>query len=383
MRTRTRVALIIEMLHRSWRVSPVASTIIVLAQNASTSVVAALQRHLVDQAGTGTALAAVVGTVLGLAVANAASAAGNRVHGNLTSALADRVDIDLNTDLTRWAATTPHLDVYNRPDFLNQLHLVRSGTYSLAQIPWVALRTAAGVAGLAASLILLFQVSPWLVLMAVLAVAPLLLGQRSARIIRRAREVVAPMQRQEAALTGLANDPEQAKELRVSHNEDVLDTLLVQRWEEIRSIVVGAEGRAAVQSYLGWVIYAAGYLAAVGLTILLVSEQRATVGDLVLVITLGQQLRWQVNGTVWGVSALNEGGDVTHHYDALRRHAQAALPRRAGVAVHQLTAPERSTASSTSRAAPTPDPARSRPAPQKHVRSRIPPAFAVLKGRRY
>ncbi len=317
-----RTNLLAELLRRSWIVAPVSSVVImivILGQSASAALTAAVQRILVDEIGRGTALTAVVATAVGLAVAYAAGAAGNRIQGNLRGVISEKLDIELSGTVLRWASHSPRIDQYDQPDYLNRQHLVRSNTQKLAGISWNLVNTVAVVLGLAASLVLLAQINPWLMIMALLAVPPFLLDGRSRRFIRQARDRTAPWERQEATLHGYASQPEQAKEVRVNRSQGIIDDHCTTLWSRIRETTRAAHLRSAVQAYAGWLVFAVGYLGAVTLTIALVTQGRASLGDLVLVISLGQQLRWQVIGAVMGIAEVADGGHVAEHYDWLRQ----------------------------------------------------------------
>ncbi|MFC7625886.1 ABC transporter ATP-binding protein [Microlunatus sp. GCM10028923] len=322
-----KIRLLLELLRRSWVVAPLSSaviTVVIIAQSASAALTAAIQRHLVDQVGRPAMLTAVVAVGVGLAVAFAAGAAGNRIQGNLRGVIAEKLDIDLSGNVLRWATQTPRIDQYDRPDFLDRLHLVRTSTSKLAGISWNLVNTVCVVLGLAASLVLLARINPWLMIMAVLAVPPFLLNGRSGRYLRQARDRTAAWERQEATLHGYASQPEQAKEVRVNRSQPIIDDHCATLWDRTRRTIRAAHLKSALHGYAGWLIFAVGYLGAVALTILLVTQRQASLGDLVLVISLGQQLRWQVISVVYGISEVADGGHAAGHYDWLRRQYRQA-----------------------------------------------------------
>ncbi|MDN5727009.1 MAG: ABC transporter ATP-binding protein/permease [Propionibacteriales bacterium] len=309
------------MLRRSWAVAPIASiviTVTIVAQFGSTLAIATLQREILNQVEQPAMTAFVAVLVVGMGVAYAAAAAGNRIQNNLRSMVAERLNQELRTEVLRGATVTPRVDQFDRPDYLDHLHRVTSNTQRLAALPWDLISAAALSIALGGSLVVLAQVNPWLIGLAVVAIPPLLLGGLSRRQIRTAQDRAAGVERQESVLHGYVSNPETAKEIRVGESHHAIDTICTDLWTTVRRTVLAGHLRSLAITYGGWLVFVTGYLAAIGLTAWLVIVQRATLGDLALVITLGEQMRNQVQGFVFNLNTVGDGTHIARQYQWLR-----------------------------------------------------------------
>lgn len=320
---KTQAALVWTMLRRSWVVAPVASIVIALvivAQFGSTLVIAMLQRAILNQVGQSAMTTFVVVLVVGMGIAYAAAAAGNRIQNNLRNLVAERLNQETRTEVLGWATSTPRVDQFDRPEYLDHLHRVTSNTQKLAALPWNLISTAALAVALVGSLIVLAQVNPWLIGLVAVAVPPLLLGGFSRRQIRSAQDRAAGLERQESVLHGYVSNPETAKEIRVSDSHEAIDAICNDLWTTIRRTVLSGHLRSLAITYGGWLIFVVGYMAAIGLTAWLVTNRQATLGDLALVITLGEQMRGQVQGFVFSLNTVGDGTHIAGQYRWLRDH---------------------------------------------------------------
>lgn len=314
-----------------WQAGPGTATVVtlvILVQGAAVALSGALQQAVVDAAGRHAPVALVVAVAAGLTLVTAATATGNRIQGNLRGILRELVTYRLSTDVLTWTTGVTRLEVFDQPDFLDAVQRLRTRVGALVEVGWQVVQSVATIGGLVASLVLLIRVSPWLSVMIVLAVPPLLLGRRSQRHEYDAAKAVAPLERQEARLHTLVTDPERAAELRVSRNEVALDAVSLELWRRIRRLTWSGQVRAAVVSYLGWLMFAAGYLASIGFTGWLVAQQRASLGDLALVLALGQRLRGQVAAVVTTVTGAANATQVAGDYLQLRRQYELSQPRQ-------------------------------------------------------
>lgn len=335
---RERAALVWAMLRRSWVVAPVASIVIavvIIAQFGSTLAIATLQRAIVNQVGQPSMIRFVVVLAAGLALGYVAAAAGNRIQNNLRGVVAERLNQETSTEILGWATSTTRIDQFDSPEYLDHLHRVTANTQKLAALPWNVISTAAITVALAASLIVLAQVNPWLIGLAVVAIPPLLLSGPSRRQVRTAQDRAAGIERQESTLHGYVSNPETAKEIRVSDSDQAIDAICADLWTTIRRTVLAGHMRSLAITYGGWLIFVAGYIGAIGLTAWLVAQQRASLGDLALVITLGEQMRGQVQGFVFNLNTVGDGAHVARQYQWLRDHTPASP-----VGIHPAPAPD-------------------------------------------
>lgn len=313
---RQRLWLMGHVLGLSVRADPAVAALIagiIVLQGGSAAVLALAQRRVVDSAGVGVTTGLIVAALLG-AVAHAAGAAGNRIQNNLRGDLSERVDLTLTQEVLAAATRTPTVEHLERADYLDRLMSLRRGTDDLAASCWTVAQTAVSLASLAISVWLLAAVAPALSILALLGVPPLLLGRHGQRLFRQVIDDCAEERRYEQSLHELCIRPEPAKEVRIARNGLELSGRAHASWSATTRREVAAQARGAFWELAGWTCYAVGFLVAITVVASLVIDHQATVGDIVLVITLASRLQPQIAATVFGATQLGAAGHVAGHY---------------------------------------------------------------------
>ena len=296
--------------------------LIVIAQAGSVAVIALAQRWMVDGANRGVTFGLIAAAVVG-AAAHAANAAGNRIQGNLRIDLGERVDLVLTREVYATAARIPGIEHFERSDYLDRLVLLRKGGRSLAASCWSATEMLASFLSLALSLWLLASVQPALMLLAVLGVPPLVLARRGQRLVRAALDANAEATRRELKIHDLCVQPDPAKELRISQSWRRLSDTADELWMQMSRREDRARVRGAVWQMLGWACFGIGFGAAMIIATRLATSGTASLGDIVLVISLATRLRGQIDLAVYSVNEVAEAGSVAQHYLWLVDYAAA------------------------------------------------------------
>lgn len=319
------------MLALAWRADRTVVVVILamsVAQAGSVAATGVAQRWVVDSAQAagghvvgGLLLAVALGTI-----AQVTGLAGHRTRYNYAHDLTDRVDISINQEILAATTNIPTLEHLERSDYLDRLALLRRHTQALAGSCWAITDTGMSVVSAGLSLWLLIGVHPALGVLALLALPPLWAAKRAQRYLADARTRTAEEQRHEERLHRMCIEPDTGKEIYVSGASPALDDLADTARHRIVTAVLKAQLGAIGWQLTGWVCYAAGFIAALALTALLVSRGEVSLGDLMLVITLGTQLRGQVHGTVDGFSRIADAGHATSHYLWLREYADQHRP---------------------------------------------------------
>jgi ATP-binding cassette subfamily B protein len=317
------IAVMRQMLRLSFRAEPgiaLLVTVIVIAQGLSATLLALAQRWVVDDAGKGVEFGLLAAIAIGV-LAYTAAAAGNRIQGNYQADLAEQVDLVLNREVLDLTLRTPTVEHLERPDYLNRLTSLRNGTRDLARACWTVTETAMAFISLGLSVILLVSVTPVLGLLAVLGVPPLLLAQRGERRIRKVRDELAEDIRLEQRLHELCIQPDPAKEVRIAGNGPELSRRANRIWSEIARREMRARIHGTLWDLAGWTLYAGGFLVALLAVASAVSDGKASLGDVILVITLAARLQGQIGMASFGASQIAAAGHITSHYLWLREYA--------------------------------------------------------------
>jgi ATP-binding cassette subfamily B protein len=315
---------VVRLTLRADRTTALVLSLLMVAQAAVAAATGVSLRWLVDSAPTGDVLRIAAAVALGT-VAYAVAAAGGRVQQNMQLYLVTRVNIALSEEIQRSTAGIPTIDHLERPDYLNRLTRLRLGSGALAALPWALFGVAATVAGLAASLVLLATVEPWVALLGVLALSPVLATRRANRVLREAADASAEDRRREQRLHELGTRPGPAKEVFVAGTGAELNRRADALWQAVGQRETRARLVAGAWQSAGWLCYVAGFAA----TLLLVAHRVATggttVGWAVLVVSLAMQLQGQLRAAIDASSQVAEAGAVIRHHSWLHRYAHTGV----------------------------------------------------------
>ncbi len=172
-----------------------------------------------------------------------------------------------------------------------EIQQVQNGLYAVLALS--SLAVAIGITGL-----LLALVNPVLLLLPLVAIPPLVCGQRAQEVLDRAREETAPDTRLALHLFHLATAAGPAKELRVFRLQNEIQRRHHELWDRTTDRLWKAQLKATGLRAAGQLVFAAGYVAAVLLVVSDAIGGRRSIGDVVLAITLAAQVNQQVSAAV-------------------------------------------------------------------------------------
>ena len=284
-----------EMLRLSWRRVPGLTVLAILSlavRVAGIATSAFALRAAVDRTSVAAAVVA--------AVAYAMVLAAQEISDSLTVSIADRVGrLDVHPRIHRDLAFIEGLDELENPAFLDRIALVRKAGNRLAGGAWNGLRSAAGVLNLLIVLLLLGSISPWLLFLLAFAAVPIWCDSRGTRGIQQADLETAADYRLQQHLFEIGTTAGPGKELRVSGAGRSVVELQSGAWRSAMRRRQRAYASAGAWSFLGWTIFVAGFVGG----ILVAAFQTASVGDLVLLVTVAVTLRASIQNTVESTSA--------------------------------------------------------------------------------
>ncbi len=309
----------------SWRADRKATALTMFLAIATAGAVAATglsQRWVIEGAPGGLSAQTWQAIVLGV-LAYTASAVVIRIQENLQVDLSQRIELELSQEILQTTASIPTVEHLDRADYQDRIVLLRQGAGSLAASGWLMAESASALISVGLSLWLLASVNPWLSLLAVACLPVLVLARYSADLVGAAIDRTAEAFRLERQLHELCLRPDTAKELYIAGNGAELG----RRAEALGREVTRKRGlamlRGACWESVGWIVYGGGLIAALMITVHLINEQRAGIGDVVLLTTIASQLRMQIGQAVFGLSRIAEAGRVVRHYQWLREFARS------------------------------------------------------------
>ncbi|WP_436772913.1 ABC transporter ATP-binding protein [Yinghuangia sp. YIM S09857] len=255
-----------------------------------------------------------------------------RVYGNTHDSLAATVGARVNTDTIRIAGGMPGTDHLERPEYADQIALLRNGgaplvraAFSIADLLSLAVRVLIAVA-------LLAWVHPLLAVAPLLAVPSVLLAGRAQAHVERAAVGAAEHVRTAEHLHGLFTHPTAAMEMRVFDCSDALDRRADEAWSRAARIRLLGAVRASATAVAGWLLVAAGYAAALLLVVAEARAGRATPGDVLLVAQVLVQLRGNISALATTTRQVTAGLRMADRYAWLADRAAEEHARYAGTA---------------------------------------------------
>ncbi len=194
-----------------------------------------------------------------------------------------------------------------------ELQQIQNGFYAVLALS--SLGVAIGLTGL-----LLAIVNPVLLLLPLVAIPPLVAGQRAQAIVDRTREETAQDTRLAMHLFRLATGARPAKELRVFRLQKEIQRRHAELWERTTRRLWRAQLKATALRAAGQLVFAAGYVAGVLLVVNDAISGQRSVGDVVLAITLAAQVNQQVSAAVTLLHDLQRIAHVHSRFEWLERY---------------------------------------------------------------
>jgi ATP-binding cassette subfamily B protein len=273
--------------------------------------------RLVNDAASRNIVAAAVDGSLAASFAILAQTLANFAH-IAYSELAELEAITLNEELMDMSGDAVPLEFIEDPGIADQLTILRDEFLRLREA-MQALLTACGLfLGMTISAVMLAVVSPFLLLLPLASVLPILLDARAQDLLEAARNNAAESVRLDRHLIDISTSARSAKEVRVYRLEKELRGRHNRLWRDLADELWRAEVKGAALRALGQLAFAAFYAGAVILVVITSVGGRRPLGDVVLTIILANQVNQQVASCVTLFRDLHAMGR------ALSRHARLA-----------------------------------------------------------
>ena len=239
------------------------------------------------------------GVVVALTFLNRMAAA---VSLTVRMRLRENTQLYLDTYLMELTAGIPGIAHHELPEYLDRVELLRVERNYLANpfnpISW----SLAGILSTVSAVALLASVSPLLGLVVLAGVPGAWLSVRGYKRSLALTESQAEESRILRHLFDLATGPGPAKELRLYGLAGEVLARRVALFDRLEDARVHVAKRSVAAASAGWGFFAVCYCVALGVSVHLAQTGAATVGGVVLVLTIGTQLSGQLNELAFVVS---------------------------------------------------------------------------------
>ncbi|MFJ1857423.1 ATP-binding cassette domain-containing protein [Streptomyces anulatus] len=275
--------------------------------------------------------AAAIGAAIVAAVSCTLVLVLNRLHGLVGLFLiVEKAGVVLEDRLMRDIATLEQIEHLERSDYLDRITVLKGAPKRIVSGMWNAVRACFTILQLALTLLLLGTVSPWLLALVVLAVAPLWCDRRGRQIESRAEIETAEYFRLQRHLFDIATDAAAGKEIRTGQAGPAVARLQSEAMNEAIAGRYTARMRAAWLRALGWTVFVVGFTVLLGAVAQSARSGTATAGDVVLVVTLTLTLQQTVQAAVGQLTTTMSAGIHLEPYLWLRSYLAEERASRTG-----------------------------------------------------
>lgn len=240
--------------------------------------------------------------------------------------LGEKMGAALDAELADRANAAPGLEHFDSPEYADTLALVRqdilmtrNGLESVLHLGGTLLRASV-------TTVLLGLVNPLLALLPLAAIPPVLVSRRAQELVNKAREDRAADTRFTTHLVELAGSADAVKEIRLFGSDKFLIARQERTWRESGRDLAFAAVSAANRRAGGQLLFALAY----GYAVYLVLGQGASLGEVVLVITLAVQISMQVSGALGLMGTLQVADRFVERLDFLMMEVSMPVLSRAG-----------------------------------------------------
>jgi ATP-binding cassette, subfamily B, bacterial len=235
--------------------------------------------------------------------------------------LSEIVEEHLHRDLLRVVNGSRGLDQCDDPAFADAVGLLRQEIAQMGLTVQSGMRLVAVAVQILLTAVVLAALAPWLLLLPTLAVAPVMLGRWAERLLDAARAETAPLLRAIRHVRVLASSPSSHKEIQLCGNAGYLvahqDALLSRYQDRMDAAHVRSAGVHAT----GQLLFGLGYVASVLFAYLLATRGEATIGDIILVLTLATQTSTQVAAGLEMLAGVHRSAAGLRRLEQLRAQA--------------------------------------------------------------
>lgn len=218
--------------------------------------------------------------------------------------LSDHISVYRTGRLIELISGVHGMEHLERPDYLTEVERLHADRRQLAAAPRQLLTNIATAARIVAFLVLLLTVSPWLLLLPLCAVPPLVADRFAKRLTKRAQNEMAHTKRLAGLIFGLTSDVGSAGEVR-SYG---LGEYLAAEHRRLTAELDKRSAREALQVLavqgIGWVLYAAGLMGAIAFVAVRASEGGMSIGTVLMAVSLIRRSRTQLASAAQGSGAL-------------------------------------------------------------------------------
>ena len=218
------------------------------------------------------------------------------IGATLNAKMTDLANLSLGLRVGNLTCEAPFLEHFERPDYLSEIDSLRERRRTLAGAPAQTLGMIRSGIQFVGAAVLLALVWPPLIVVPLLAIAPAVADRKAAKVEKHSDNDLADRRRLLGDLFSLASTAAPARELRTFGMTDGLLARHARLGDEVNRKALRAAHVGALWEAAGWILYAAGFGAAIVALVLRAAHGRASPGAVVEVVSLLRRAQRQVTG---------------------------------------------------------------------------------------
>jgi ATP-binding cassette, subfamily B, bacterial len=320
---RAGLALWRELMRLSWRQSKVLYCTVIGALVLDTCAIALIGvglRAIVSGSVDHSDTAVVVGA-LGAALAYTVNLCIGEIGAMMRIELAEVVAMRrILPEVQRSAIGIETIEHLERADYLDRLAVVEDNSWGVVDSAWAAVESVGFTARLALTLGLLGSVSPLLFTVLAAGAIPVVFERRSRMGVKAAELARSADRRLQRELFELAVSPAAGKELRVAGAGRELVRRQRAAADRADAVWIRARIRAALWAAAGWCLFSLSFVGGLAVVVHGAASDPARIGDIVLTVTVGSQLRMIVEQAVRRSADTGGYGRLLRPFRWLRRY---------------------------------------------------------------
>jgi ATP-binding cassette subfamily B protein len=252
--------------------------------------------------------------------------------------LAEMQESALRIELIGLVQGPSRVDHLDDPRFADNASLVRESLFTNTRALEAVLQMAGLVVQTALTVAILIGLDPLLALLPLFAVPPVWAARRAQDVLEHRRDRTAADLRLCKHLIELSTSAVSVKELRIFGAERTLLDWQELAWQRITREMWRGQALGAVKRSAGQLVFCFGYGGALLLIVRQAVTGHATIGDLILVITLAVQVSVQISGALQLLALLQSAGRSAARIELMRSLGHRTDDQAGSMAAGQLRA---------------------------------------------
>lgn len=232
----------------------------------------------------------------------------------------------MNRELLKVINGSRGIEEIDQPEVSDRIDLLRQDIVRMRQTVEAALRLSCLVLQTVLTSVILGLLQPVLLLLVPAAIVPVALRRRAEHVLEAGREEAAPISREIRHLRSLAASPRAQQEIRLNGSE----RYLIRREEILQRRLARVLGRSQLHGeaigMIGQFVFAVSFAASVVLVYHLAQRDQASLGDIVLVISLAAQVSSQMSTGLELLSSVHAAGAGFRRLGWLRERIGTSTP---------------------------------------------------------